>query len=65
MQKLNLERKFTRETAAFERGRAIVLTLHAKFMTLRLKGTRESYTLPYDAAFSLAAKQSLMLNGGK
>lgn len=63
MQKI--ERVITRETAAFEKGRAIVIVLHPKFVTLRVKGTRESYNLTYDAAFSLAAKQSLSVNGGK
>lgn len=55
-------KKLIRETAARERGRAIVLTLHPKFMTLHLKSTREAYNLDYEAAFSLAAKHSI---GGK
>ena len=57
-----IERKITRETAVLERGRAIVVTLHSKYMTLRRKSTTEAYNLSYEAAFSLAAKQST--NGG-
>lgn len=60
-----IERTLTRETAVSDKGRPIVVTIHARYMTLRLKGTREAYTLPYDAAFSLAAKQSFAANGGK
>lgn len=53
-----------RETSVTERNHAIVVTLHGKFMELHLKGTRERYTLSYDAALSCAAKISVS-NGGK
>lgn len=59
-----IERKLIRETAVVDKGRAIIVTLHPKYMTLRRKSTRESYNLSYDAAFFVAAKQSIA-DGGK
>ena len=52
-------KKLIRETATLERGRAIVVTLQPRYMTLHLKSTRESYNLDYESAFQLAAKQSV------
>ena len=60
-----ISRPITRETAILDRSRPIVITIYPRFMKLHLKGTRESYTLGFDAAFSLAAKQSMDMNGGK
>jgi len=50
---------FETGSAIRERGRLrpIVVEAHNSFATLRLKGTRKSFTLTYDAMYSLAAKQ--------
>lgn len=51
-----IERKITRETAVLERGKAIVITLNSRYLTLHRKSTTERYHLDYLAAFSCAAK---------
>ena len=44
-----------------ERGkyRRITVEAHPEFMVLRLAGMRTGYSLPWDAAYSLAVKQSV------
>lgn len=46
----------TRETAGMERGRPIMIEVHAGHLVLRLKGTRKRYALSYEGIFWAAAK---------
>ena len=45
-----------RETAAAERGDAIVVELHPKYMELRIKGKRAGVTVDYASVLDLARK---------
>lgn len=45
-----------RETDAYERSDAIVVALHPRYLTIRLKGAREALDVPYDAILDLARK---------
>jgi hypothetical protein len=53
---INPERKVRRETSTLHRGRPIVVELDVFGLTLRQKGKRKSFLLPYDAALDLAMK---------
>jgi hypothetical protein len=46
--KLKPDREIWRETAAEDRGRPILVVLHARYITVRVKGTQESYNVPWD-----------------
>lgn len=58
MTKLTASSPVVRETAATERGRAIIVALHPSHIELRLKGLRESHFLAYDALLWRAIKNS-------
>jgi len=47
----------TRETAFIDHGKPLLVTLHPRHMEMRFKGTRQRYTLAYDAALWLAARR--------
>jgi hypothetical protein len=49
-------RPVVRETLTTERGRPLIVALHAHTIALRVKGTREWFNVPYDAVFDLARK---------
>lgn len=55
-----LKKPVSRESAIIDRGRALIVTLHPRFLEVRRKGTRESYTVSYDACLALAAKKKWM-----
>ena len=48
MSLLKLNRPIERETDALDKGRPIVVALHTRYITVRVKGTRESYNVPWD-----------------
>ncbi len=48
----------TRETANTMQRRAVVVELSAAYMVVRLKGTRQRFTLRYDSLYVLGAKQN-------
>ena len=54
-----LTKPVTRESAAVDRGRALVVTIHPRHLEIRAKGTRRSYTISYDACLWLAVKREL------
>ena len=56
MTKLTSENPVERETQTLYRKRPIVVKLHAGFLTLRLKGSQDTFDLPYDAALEAAMK---------
>ena len=56
MTRIAFDSPVTRETATQFRNLPVVVSLHPSYMTFRLKGTRTSYSLPYDAAYTCAAK---------
>ena len=49
-------RTIVRETAASERGRALLIELHPAFLVIRLKGTRQRWALSYTSIFWCAVK---------
>jgi len=50
------EKPLTRETRSLIRNRPLVITLHSRWMEIRTKRGRISYSLDYGAAWSLAVK---------
>ena len=59
MTKLTRDNPITRETTTWIRRRPLVIELHADYMLLRTKGTREQYSISYDAIFWSAVKKSV------
>jgi len=57
MTRLEGDAHVTRETAAQERTRAIVIDLHPRYLTVRLKGTRETYNVDYEALLAFARRR--------
>jgi hypothetical protein len=49
-------RPVVRETAVLDRGKPLVVAVHARMIAIRPKGTREWFSVPYDALFDLARK---------
>ncbi len=49
----------TRESAATDRGVPLIVTLHARHLEIRRKGTRQRYTVAYDVALWYAVKRDL------
>ena len=56
-----LTKPVSRESACFDRGRPLVVTLHPRHLEIRPKGTRRRYTIAYDAALWYAVKRELEL----
>lgn len=54
-----IERPLLRETAALERGRPLLIELHPGFLVLRPKGTRQRWSISYDAVFWTAVKAAV------
>jgi hypothetical protein len=54
-----IEKAFSRETPVLERNRPLIVTIHPRYLEIRRKGTKESYNIPWDACFSLAAKSAV------
>ena len=46
-----------RETDTFERTRPIVVELYPRYLSVRLKGTREAHSAPYDLILDLLRKR--------
>lgn len=51
-----IERPLLRETAAVDRGRPLLIELHPGFLVLRPKGTRQRWSISYQAVFWMAVK---------
>jgi len=47
-----------RETDAYERSSAIVVSLHPRYLTVRLKGAREALSVDYGAILDLGRKMA-------
>jgi hypothetical protein len=47
-----------RETDAYERSSAIVVSLHPRYLTIHLKGARESLDVPYGVILKLGRKMA-------
>lgn len=62
MTKITSDKPVARETPVEYRHRPIIVELRGGFMTLRLKGTREAFDLPYDAALEAAMKLRFIQN---
>jgi hypothetical protein len=58
-----LTKPVRRETPVLDRGRPLIVTLHPRYLEVRRKGTRETYTIPYDVCLSVAAKYNLREKG--
>ena len=53
------------ETAQRVQGRALVIEVEPHTINLRLKGTRDSFALPYDVAYETAVKLHVRMKEGK
>lgn len=54
-----LTKPVSRESAAMDRGKPLMVTLHPRHLEIRPKGTRQRYTLGYEAILWLAVKRQL------
>ena len=54
-----LTKPVTRESAAVDRGRPLIVTLHPRHLEIRAKGTRRAWSISYDACLWLAVKREL------
>ena len=58
MTKLSQSKPVTRETSTLDRTSPIVVTLHPRWIEIRLKGERGvCYSVPYEAIWKLAQRQ--------
>lgn len=46
-----------RETAIFERTNALIVTLHPRYIEIRLKGQRDSVSVDYTEVLELARRR--------
>jgi len=59
MRKLkDLKAPTVRETDAYERSSALIVSLHPRYLTVRLKGAREALDVPYGAILDLGRKMA-------
>jgi len=65
MTKLLPSHSLTRETAALERGEPLVVTLHPRYLEIRVKGKRTGVTVDYEAVLALGRKLDYRRNGGR
>jgi hypothetical protein len=54
----NTAKPTRRETFSYVRGRALVVTLHGTYLTIREKGLRYAYTVTYDQVRTVGAKNA-------
>jgi hypothetical protein len=54
-----LTKPVSRESACLDRGRPLIVTLFPRHLEVRPKGTRQRYTISYDACLWLAVKRDL------
>ena len=52
-----LTKPVTRESACMDRGKPLIVTLYPRHLEVRPKGTRQRYTISYDACLWLAVKR--------
>lgn len=52
-----LGKPVTRESAVYDRGRALIVTLHPRHIEIRPKGKRKSYSISYDGCLWLAVRR--------
>jgi hypothetical protein len=55
MQKIT--RCLVRETAVSDRGRPLLIELHLGYVIFRLKGTRQRYSMDWDALYRFAQRR--------
>lgn len=55
MTELTGSKRVTRAVAATYRGKQLVVTLHAHTLTIREKGRRKGYEVPYHSVFTMGA----------
>lgn len=54
-----LTKPVSRESAATDRGKPLIVTLFPRWLEIRPKGTRQRYTIGYEAALWLAVKRQV------
>jgi hypothetical protein len=47
-----------RETDVYEHSDALIVSMHPRFLSLRLKGHQEAVSVPYDAILDLGRKMA-------
>lgn len=65
MTKLKPYIPLVRETDILERTDPIVVELYPRYMSIRIKGRREEFTVDYAEIFDLARKITYRRNAGK
>lgn len=53
---MTIKRPIKRETAAYERGKPLMIELHPAYMIIRQKGSREKFSIDYGRIFWSAVK---------
>lgn len=56
MKRLSSDRLITRETHSSDRLKPITVTLYPFFCSVRVKGSREAFAVPWDAILDLGRK---------
>jgi hypothetical protein len=56
MTRIRADKLLSRETHCTDRLRPITVTLHPHFASMRVKGAREAYAVPWDAILDLGRK---------
>lgn len=54
MTKITADKVLKRETASLDRLRPITISLHPRYLEIGLKGTRQTWTLPWDVLLDRA-----------
>jgi hypothetical protein len=58
-----LTKPVSRETSVYHRGDPLIVTLHPKYLEIRVKGARtSSVNVPYDSVFDLGRKLAARFN---
>jgi hypothetical protein len=55
----HLTKPVSRESASMDRGVPLIVTLHPRHLEVRPKGTRQRYTIGYEACLGIAVKRHL------
>lgn len=54
-----LTKPVSRESACFDRGRPLIVTMHPRHIEVRPKGLRRAYTVGYDVCMWVALKREM------
>ena len=65
MTRIQNGKSVTRETAIHERGAAVVVRLHPRYLEVWVKGVHEKYPIDYETVLALAQKRAWVRQWGR